>query len=125
MRANSLAGLRVWITGASSGIGRAVAIQLGERGCRLALSARRRDALEELAATIGQDRAVSMPLDVADRQANLDTAQQIRERFCGLDVAVLNAGIWEFVDATRFDSAVFERTMRSAKCEVRSAPACM
>ena len=58
-------GRRVWIIGASSGIGAALARQLGKAGARLALSARREKALRE----IGAEEDLIVPVDVADAEA--------------------------------------------------------
>ena len=113
MSKTGLADRRVWITGASSGIGRAVTVALAAQGCRVAVSARSRDALEELVAEVGEGRAFSVPLDVTDRQANLDAAKRIQERFGGLDIAVLNAGGCEFVNVRKLDSGAFDRMMRT------------
>jgi NAD(P)-dependent dehydrogenase (short-subunit alcohol dehydrogenase family) len=104
---------RVWVTGASAGIGRAVVMELVRRGARVIASARNEQALNELARECGGDRAVVLPLDVADRQANLRAAETIRQRFGGLDIAFFNAGICEYVDVMKFDSSMFERTMQT------------
>jgi len=111
MRKGDLNGRRVWITGASSGIGREVARQLSQLGCRLAVSARRAPLLKELVEELGPDHARSFPLDVTDRRANLETVERIREVSGGLDIAFLNAGACEYLTAGPFDSAVFERMM--------------
>lgn len=108
----NLAGRRAWVTGASSGIGREVALELGRRGCRVALSARRAEALDALAGEIGPDRALVLPFDVADRAANREAAARIREHWGGLDIAMLNAGLCEYMDPPSFDSALFARTMQ-------------
>lgn len=111
MRKGDLSGRRVWITGASSGIGREVARQLAKCGCRLALSARRAPLLEELVEELGPDRAHAFPLDVTDRRANLAAIEAIRNLWGGLDIAFLNAGACEYLKAGPFDSAVFDRMM--------------
>jgi NAD(P)-dependent dehydrogenase (short-subunit alcohol dehydrogenase family) len=108
-----LLGKRVWITGASAGIGRELAVQLASCGCLVAVSARSADKLDELVAQLGNDRALAVPLDVTNWQANIDAMDCIRERFGGLDIALLNAGMLEWVDVRRFDSAVFERSMQT------------
>jgi len=103
----------VWVTGASAGIGRAVVVELVRRGARVIASARNEQALNELARECGGDRVVVLPLDVANRQANLRAAETIRQQFGGLDIAFLNAGICEYVDVAKFDSSMFERTMQT------------
>jgi short-subunit dehydrogenase len=89
MAYRDLNGLRILVTGASQGIGRAIAIRAAERGCRVLVSARSAALLAELAplniATIVAD--INQP---ADRQAMLDEATR---QFGGLDVLINNAGI--------------------------------
>ena len=82
----------VLITGASSGIGAAIARDLGRAGARLALGARRTDRLDALAAEIGGDVLVRR-LDVTDRADVAAFADAARERFGGIDVIVNNAGV--------------------------------
>lgn len=68
----SLAGQSAWVVGASSGLGRAVAVALGELGASLTLSARRTDLLTEtaeLARAAGAPDAQTRPVDMADRSA--------------------------------------------------------
>ena len=82
----------ILITGASSGIGAAIARELGRAGGRLALGARRTDRLEALAAEIGGDVLVRR-LDVTDRADVAAFADAARERFGRIDVIVNNAGV--------------------------------
>ncbi|MCA8979182.1 MAG: SDR family NAD(P)-dependent oxidoreductase [Planctomycetes bacterium] len=74
------------VTGASSGIGEAVARALHGAGCRMVLAARRRERLAELAAELGDAQVVA--LDVRDADAVLDALQGLE-----LDIAVANAGL--------------------------------
>ena len=104
---------RVWVTGASAGIGRAVVLELARRGARVVASARNEQALDELARDGGGDRVITLPLDVTDREANQRAAETIRQRLGGLDIAFFNAGTCEYVDVAKFDSAIFERTMQT------------
>ena len=101
---------RVWITGASSGIGRAVALRYARDGALVAASARSSEALAALAATPEvAGRIRPYPVDVGDRAAMRTTAARIEAELGALDLVVLNAGTHESVDARRFDAAVFDR----------------
>ena len=108
MARRRIEGSRVIVTGASSGIGRELALELGRRGAKLVLVARRESRLAEVAAEITRlgGRAECVVCDVTDpsaRQAALD-----REIACygGLDLLVNNAGIGA---QGRFDEANPER----------------
>ena len=82
------------ITGASSGIGAALAVELGSRGWRLALGARRIDRLEQTANAVREagGEAVALALDVTDT-ASIDAFWRAAEAaFDGIDVLVSNAG---------------------------------
>ncbi|HVU04936.1 MAG TPA: SDR family NAD(P)-dependent oxidoreductase [Polyangiaceae bacterium] len=81
------------VTGASSGIGAAVAKDFVARGARVALVARTADKLETLAKSLGADRAVAFPLDVRDRKALTDLPRRVKERSGRLDFVVNNAGM--------------------------------
>ena len=88
---------RVWIVGASSGIGAALARELLARGARVAVSARGAAGLEAL------HGALALPLDVRDAQALEAAAGQVRTQFGGLDLAVYCAGTYAPQRATNFD----------------------
>jgi NAD(P)-dependent dehydrogenase (short-subunit alcohol dehydrogenase family) len=104
---------RVWVTGASAGIGRAVVVELARRGAKVVASARNEQALNQLVADCLPQTVYALPLDVTDYQANLRAVETIRQRFNGLDIAFFNAGTCEYVDVAQFDSALFERTMQT------------
>jgi short-subunit dehydrogenase len=99
-----LAGARAWITGASSGIGEALARELASRGARVAISARRVERLDQVAAAGGM---LAVPADVTDRDAMTRAAARIEEQLGGIDLAVFNAGTWQQVDVTAWDADVF------------------
>ena len=83
------------ITGAGSGIGRATALLLAERGAKLVLGARRADRLEAVAKQIGSagGEAAYIPIDVRRRDDLSSLVALACERFGKLDVFVSNAGI--------------------------------
>jgi short-subunit dehydrogenase len=82
----SLDGSRVLLTGASSGIGRELALVLAGRGARLAVAARRREPMEQL----GAEAVIECDLSVRGAAAAL--AVEAQERLGGIDVLVNNAG---------------------------------
>jgi short-subunit dehydrogenase len=90
-----VAGERVLLTGASSGIGAALARELGRRGTRLALAARRVDRLEALAAEVeaeGGPRPVVLEADLSVRGAAAGLAERALGALGDVDVLVNNAG---------------------------------
>jgi NAD(P)-dependent dehydrogenase (short-subunit alcohol dehydrogenase family) len=81
----------VWITGAGSGIGRAIAVAFAKDGARVALSGRRPDALAETVALVG-DKAQAFPGDVTD-PAEVERVHTAIVAACGpVDILVNNAG---------------------------------
>lgn len=81
------------ITGASSGIGFAVAKKLVARGARVALVARTQANLDKAVAELGADRAVAFACDVSDLVALESLPRRVREVFGRLDILVNNAGV--------------------------------
>ncbi|MFD9663583.1 SDR family oxidoreductase [Rhodococcus sp. NPDC059968] len=92
---SEIEGKVVVITGASSGIGKATALLLAERGAKIVLGARSEDRLEALAARITDagGEAVYAPTDVRRREDLSNLVTLACERFGQLDVLVNNAGI--------------------------------
>ena len=102
---------RVFITGASSGIGAALAMHYAEQGASLGLVSRRRESLEQLAAALPHpERHRIYPLDVVDHAALAAAAADFIAALGGADVVIANAGISQGT-LTEFaeDLAVFER----------------
>lgn len=99
------------VTGASSGIGRILSLRLAREGARLALLARRADALEAVADEIRErgGEAIVLPCDVSDLGAAEDAARSALARFGAIDLLVNNAGYghrgpfleWELEDMER------------------------
>jgi NADP-dependent 3-hydroxy acid dehydrogenase YdfG len=90
-----LEGTVALVTGASSGIGAATATALADRGATVALAARRKDRLDELAAAIRADGGTALVLeaDVTDEQQAKDTVERTAAEFGRLDTLVNNAGV--------------------------------
>jgi short-subunit dehydrogenase len=85
-------GRRVWLVGASTGIGAALARKLSANGARLALSARSRDKLETLAASCPD--SLAMPLDVTVPGSLQQAHDELTAAWGGVDLVVFNAGTY-------------------------------
>lgn len=90
-----LSGRRVLITGASSGIGRAIALELARHGARLLVTARRADRLAALAEEVRQAGGTCdvLPGDVTDPAHRAALISAAEERLGGLDILINNAGV--------------------------------
>jgi len=107
---------RVVVTGATSGLGREMARQLGARGCRVALTGRRRNKLEPAAEETRQAGAVDvLPLHgtVTDLDAVRRHYERIHEAWGGLDVAILNAGVGDSRHARDFTADDYRWTFET------------
>ena len=100
-------GRRVWLVGASSGIGAAVARELTGRGARVALSARRLDKLQAL----NLDGALLLPCDATDASRLAEARRQLLAAWGGVDLVVYLAGDYVPMGADNFDLAVAERVI--------------
>ena len=96
---------RVWIVGASSGIGAALARALIARGARVALSARNAQALAGIAASDRSKQTLLLPLDVTRPDEIAAAFGRISSTWSGLDLAVLLAGSHQPVRAWELDAA--------------------
>lgn len=116
---------RYLLTGASSGIGAALARQLASRGYDLALAARREDSLQQLASELRQThgrRIAVLPLDVTDYAACQRAVEQAREALGGLDGVIANAGIGL---AGKAGTDRFERYRQTLETNLLGAIACL
>ena len=84
-----IAGQVVWITGAGSGIGRAMAVAFAAAGCRVAITGRRADQLAETARLMG---GTAVPADVADAVAVAEAHQAVVAALGEVDILINNAG---------------------------------
>ncbi len=105
---------RIIMTGASEGIGRALALALAARGARMALAARDRERLDTLAQECRArgGEAIAVPTDVTNQQDLEWLVAEAVKTFGGIDAVVHNAGItmWSRFDALQ-DFSIFERLM--------------
>jgi short-subunit dehydrogenase len=100
-------GKRVWLVGASTGIGAAMAAELARRGARLALSARKADRLHAL----GIADALLLPCDATDTTSLAAAREALLAEWGGVDLAVYLAGDYVPMSAGNFDLAMAERVV--------------
>jgi len=98
---------RVWLVGASSGIGAAVAGELARRGAKVALSARRVEKLKEL----GIQDALLLPCDVTEIASLQLARDELVNAWSGIDLVIYLAGDYVPMTAETFDLAVAERVV--------------
>ncbi len=110
------------ITGASSGIGAALAEALAARGCHVVLAARREDALQAVATRIraAGGTATVQVLDVRDAEATVATLQRLDEEQGGLQLVVANAGVSRWTPAAE---VTWEQAAAIVDVNVRGATA--
>jgi short-subunit dehydrogenase len=101
-------GQRVWLIGASSGIGEATARRLMQRGARVALTSRNQDALMTLAG----GKAHVAAADVTDRGRLKVAFDDVCAALGGIDVAIINAGTHQPVRAWELDAAAAEKLVQ-------------
>lgn len=98
----------VLITGASSGIGQGLALELARRGAKLGLVARRAELLDEIISQIESARranAIALPADVQDAPSLRQAAAQLITKFGRIDVLIANAGVGVTNPGPDFDAA--------------------
>lgn len=102
-----------WVTGASTGIGAALAIKLAKRGWRVAVTARNEEKLQELKASLGEayGEIIVKPGDVTDPLQMAKIIEALATDEGGIGLAVLNAGIYEPINGNELDIATFEKTI--------------
>ncbi|MDQ3714102.1 MAG: SDR family NAD(P)-dependent oxidoreductase [Acidobacteriota bacterium] len=85
----------VFLTGASSGIGEALALEIAKRGATLGLLARREELLKEIAEKCVRNggKARYFPVDVTSAEAVANAAESLRKEFGRIDILIANAGI--------------------------------
>lgn len=96
----------VWITGASSGIGSAVALEMANRGWQVVISARSRNKLDKVAALHSNITAIAC--DVTDRDGMSKAAQKIEAEIGSLAMIIANAGIYLPTHFPKFDVSIFD-----------------
>ena len=116
IRSADWAGLRVWLVGASTGIGASLAEALSGLGAQIVLSARSHESLEHVAASCRQKHAdcdvLVLPFDVCDTQATSLAVAELGERWQGIDLIIYNAGTYEATRVDTLSPAVAEQSLR-------------
>lgn len=116
----SLKGQIAFITGASRGIGRAIALRLAQADCDLALVARSERELRELAADIKAAGREALPLicDLRDEKQVRQAVDKALEHYGRIDILVNNAGLWHYAPVTKLTLAqwdeMFDVNLRAA-----------
>jgi short-subunit dehydrogenase len=97
----------VMITGASSGIGRALAVEIGRHGAKLGLIARRAEVINEVVREVeaAGGKAMALPADVQQANSISAAANKLRADLGQIDVLIANAGIGPTRDAANFSAA--------------------
>ncbi|MEX0273585.1 MAG: SDR family oxidoreductase [Flavobacteriaceae bacterium] len=106
-----LNGKTIWVTGASSGIGEALALALDKKGCRLILSARNEDRLKAVKARCTPGNVHIVPLDLEQYASFPELAAQVFSTYGPVDILINNAGISQRSLIVDTELSVYERMM--------------
>ena len=82
----------IWITGGSTGIGKALAIKFANEGWNVAISARRENLLDEIADN--HENISPFPLDVTDKSKCKEVFEKIKNKFENIDICFFSTGTW-------------------------------
>tara|TARA_R110002072_G_scaffold42064_12_gene118119 strand:+ start:66782 stop:67561 length:780 start_codon:yes stop_codon:yes gene_type:complete len=109
----SLQGKHIWLTGASLGIGRGVALELASRGAITVLTARNKETLDEVQREVEAlgGQAVVKPGDVTDLDRMKAIAAEIESELGGIDILIANAGTHVLTQPVDFDTAEYTGLM--------------
>tara|TARA_Y100001970_G_scaffold272291_1_gene368794 strand:- start:1013 stop:1765 length:753 start_codon:yes stop_codon:yes gene_type:complete len=100
---------KIWITGASSGIGKSLALRFANEGWQVAASARRENLLNEISRS--NKNIFSFPLDVTDSEKCKDVFNKIKEKFNEIDISVFCTGIHDPSSEKKFDLESIRKIM--------------
>jgi len=99
----------IWITGASSGIGRALALKFANQGWQVAASARRKNLLDELNKI--NPNIHPFPLDITDSEKCKNIFQEIINKFQNIDICIFSTGIHNPKAERNFDLEIIRKIM--------------
>ena len=100
----------IWITGASTGIGKALAIKFSKNGWRVAISARRLELLEEISKK--NENIFSFPLDVTNKDECSKVFSEIKNKFEQIDLCIFSTGTWDPKKEKEIDVQQIENVMK-------------
>ncbi len=103
----------IWITGASSGIGKALALALAERGARLILTARRVESLDDVSRQtgLGADRVRTLPADLSETNEIAGLVTRAVALFGHVDILINNAGVSQRATAAETDDRIMRQIL--------------
>ena len=107
----SWSGKRVWVVGASSGIGEACARSLFAKGAKVALSSRRVERLQGIASAYPDEQSLVLPVDVTQEEPLKAAYQAILNSWNGLDVMLFVSGLYVPMRADNYEFAIAEKTI--------------
>ena len=100
----------IWITGGSTGIGKALAIKFANKGWNVAVSARRVELLDELSKNY--ENISSFPLDVTDKAKCTEVFNQIKTKFENIDICFFSTGTWDPKKEREIDVEQIEKVFK-------------
>ena len=100
----------IWITGGSTGIGKALALKFANKGWKVAVSARRENLLKEIEENNGN--IVSFPLDVTNKENCISIFQDILNKLGNVDICVFSTGTWNPKKEKEIDVEQIEDVMK-------------
>ena len=101
---------KIWITGASSGIGKALAIKFANEGWQVAASARRENLLNEISEL--NKNISSFPLDVTDKERCKEVFEEIKNKYQNIDICFFSTGTWDPKKEKDIDTEQIENVMK-------------
>tara|TARA_B100000953_G_C17959864_1_gene402632 strand:- start:290 stop:1042 length:753 start_codon:yes stop_codon:yes gene_type:complete len=100
----------IWITGASSGIGRALALKFAKKGWQVAASARRENLLNEISEL---NKNISpFPLDVTNKERCKEIFEEIKNKYQNIDICFFSTGAWDPKKEKNIDVEQIENVMK-------------
>tara|TARA_B100000945_G_scaffold259247_1_gene217123 strand:- start:21 stop:779 length:759 start_codon:yes stop_codon:yes gene_type:complete len=100
----------IWITGASTGIGKALALKFVNHGWKVAISARRENLLKEI--ELNNKNIFSFPLDVTNKEKCMSVFLDIKNKLGNIDICVFSTGTWNPKKEKEIDVEQIEDVMK-------------